>query len=69
MESCDSRHFGPISRDRILGMVAESENALRPGFSGVVLSQTGKGLVAKYSTRHLERRRPREPQAGPNSKI
>jgi signal peptidase I len=48
MESCDSRHFGPIDRGRIQSIVALPENSVAPEFSGVVLSDTGKGLVAKY---------------------
>jgi signal peptidase I len=51
MESCDSRHFGPIARERIESIVELPENAMSPEFSGIVLSKTGQGLVAKYVSR------------------
>lgn len=48
MESCDSRHFGPIEKARIQSIVDLPANSATPEFSGVVLSDAGKGLVAKY---------------------
>lgn len=47
MESCDSRHYGPINRSQIVGRVSLPDNSARPEFCNVMLSEDGKVLPAK----------------------
>lgn len=47
--SRDSRNFGPVERAAIRGLVHLPDNAPRPGFCGIVIFKTEKGVTARYN--------------------
>jgi signal peptidase I len=44
LESQDSRHYGPVERRQIDQVVNLAANDVKPGFDGVMLSETGKAV-------------------------
>jgi signal peptidase I len=52
-ESCDSRYYGPVERDRISSIVEQATNAARPLVSTITISENRK------STRAANQNQPR----------
>lgn len=48
-ESCDSRHYGPIRQSEIHGVVDLPENAPKPAFLDIMLSESGELIQSKHS--------------------
>ena len=56
VESCDSRHYGPVKRRQISWTVSLPANAARPELSEIMLSETGEIKVGRSCDRSPDRR-------------
>lgn len=57
MESCDSRHYGPIDQSQIRGLVSLPGNSAIPEFCDVMLSDEGKVSPVKVERKTQSRTR------------
>lgn len=67
--SYDSRNYGPVKRRQINRVVNLPENSVKPGFSGIILSETGKITPGKHSDHGPDRKRLRNANYHSNAKI
>ncbi len=65
--SCDSRHYGPLRRSEIHGVVGLPKNAPEPAFLEIMLSESGEVIHKKHYRQTSPRTRP--PLARDTSRI
>ncbi len=56
--SCDSRHYGPLRRSEIHGVVDLPKNAPEPAFLEIMLSESGEVIHKKHYRQTSHRTRP-----------